>query len=704
MRSWRDRLAAIPAWAWLGGIVLVSAAFRIWLVRGMVGPFVFVDEAIYSELARSLADSGSFAVRELPVSGYSKLYPALVAPSYALFDNLVDAYAAAKVTNAVVMSLAAVPAYLLARRVASERLALLGAVIAVAVPSMAYAGTITTESLFYPVSLAFALTLVRYLERPAVARLAWLVVAFGIAFATRSQSLAFVPAIATAPLALALLRRRIAELRPFLPLYALGALVAVAAIVLQTARGQSLADLLGAYSIVGEGSYDVGQVLRYWLWHLEELDLYVGIVPFAALLVLVLGGRRLPQRLQEHVAATAALVPWSTLAVGMFASRFAPDRVQDRYLFFLAPLLVVCLLAWVEQAAARGRVTMALAGGLALALPLVFPYTRFIGEPAKSDSLGLIPLWSVNEHLVAGRYWVTVAVVGAVLVAIWLAVRDWYPALVPLIVLALFVVLSRPVWSGANGFLVASRGALFQGIRQVDRDWVDQRVPSGAEVAVLWTGRADRFTVNQAEFFNRSVGRVYYTDAPTPGGINETMVGRSLGGTRPLGTYVARDGSVVDAPFALLDGSITPDGVAVARDEGTGIALWRLTGPLSSRASIRGLYPGDTWSGGTVVWRLLRCAPGTLTVSVHSDPSLFTRPQRIRVFATVAGTAPIAVAPIEVGEYRDLELPLRPGPDDTCVVRFAVTPTAVPSQVIPGSKDDRELGLHFDAFAYEADG
>lgn len=695
----RNRLAAIPAWVWLGGIVLVSAAFRIWLVRGMVGPFVFVDEAIYSELARSLADSGSFAVRELPVSGYSKLYPALIAPSYVLHGNLVDAYAAAKATNAIAMSLSAVPAYLLARRVVSERLALLGAVIAVAVPSMAYTGTITTESLFYPVSLAFALTLVRYLERPAISRLVWLVVALGVAFATRSQSLAFVPAIATAPLALALLRRRIAELRPFLPLYALGAVGAAAAVVLQTARGQSLADLLGAYSIVGEGSYDVGRVLRYWLWHVEELDLYVGIVPFAALLVLLMRGRALPERLQEHVAATAVLVPWSTLAVGMFASRFASDRVQDRYLFFLAPLLVVCLLAWVEHSVARGRVTMALAGAVALALPLAFPYARFIGEPAKSDSLGLIPLWSANEHLVAGRYWVTVAVVGAVLVAIWLAVRDWYRALVPLVVLALFAVLSRPVWSGANGFLVASRGALFQGIRQVDRDWIDQRVPTGAEVAVLWTGRADRFTVNQAEFFNRRVGRVYYTDAPTPGGINETSVTRS----RRSGRLLSNDGPV-RAHYALLDGSVTPDGEVVARDDGTGMALWRLSGPLSSRASIRGLYP-DTWSGPRVRWRLLRCKPGTLTVTVHSDPSLFVEDQALGYDLPGSERSASAAATRipATGERTSVDLRVEPR-DGICTVNFGVLPTANPSEVIPGSTDDRELGLHFDAFAYEADG
>ena len=82
----------------------------------MVAPFIMVDELIYSELARSLAAGDGLEVRGEPYL-VSLIYPLLLAPVYALFDSLPDAYAAVKVVNAVVMSLAAVPAYLLARRV-----------------------------------------------------------------------------------------------------------------------------------------------------------------------------------------------------------------------------------------------------------------------------------------------------------------------------------------------------------------------------------------------------------------------------------------------------------------------------------------------------------------------------------------------------------------------------------------------------------
>ena len=85
--------------------------------------------------------------------------------------------------------------------------------------------------------------------------------------------------------------------------------------------------------------------------------------------------------------------------------------------------------------------------------------------------------------------------------------------------------------------LRSGEGALFQGIRGVPRDWIDARVPSGDEVAVLWTGRADRFTVNQNEFFNRTVGTVYYTSEPTP-----AASGRRLSASTPDGIVRTPDG------------------------------------------------------------------------------------------------------------------------------------------------------------------
>ena len=100
-----------------------------------------------------------------------------------------------------------------------DPLALLAAAIAVAIPSMAYTGTITTECLFYPVALCFALALVAYLELPSTRRLIVVLAVLALSYATRSQAVVFVPVLATAPLMLALLRGTRSGLRRFVPLW-----------------------------------------------------------------------------------------------------------------------------------------------------------------------------------------------------------------------------------------------------------------------------------------------------------------------------------------------------------------------------------------------------------------------------------------------------------------------------------------------------
>src|SRR5688572_31173451 len=146
----RARAVAVPAWVWLAGIVVVSCAVRIALARRMVAPWIMVDELVYSELAKSFADRGEFLLREVPSTGYGFVYPMLIAPAWLLFDAVPDAYAAAKAINGVVMSLTAIPAYLLARRLVAPPLALAAAALSVLVPSMLYTGTLMTENAFYP--------------------------------------------------------------------------------------------------------------------------------------------------------------------------------------------------------------------------------------------------------------------------------------------------------------------------------------------------------------------------------------------------------------------------------------------------------------------------------------------------------------------------------------------------------------------------
>jgi hypothetical protein len=255
----------------------------------------------------------------------------------------------------------------------------------------------------------------------------------------------------------------------------------------------------------------------------------------------------------------------------------------------------------------------------------------------------------------------------------------------------------KPVWSGPRGFKQAGAGALFQGIRGVERDWIDTAVPAGEEVVVVWTGRSDRFTVNENEFFNRRVGPVYYVGGPTPGGLAETEV--TIG--RKDGVVRLPDGTPVTANYVLVDDSIAPDGMPVARDDQLGMTLWRIDGELVSTTTVSGLYPNDTWSGPAVTYTRRRCDGGAVAVSLTSDPTLF-RGKRTTVEATPSGGSPDDMVLVNFGaaESTVLRVPLV-SRDGICRVDFDISPTLVPSEVLPGSTDDRELGAHFNSFSYE---
>jgi hypothetical protein len=669
-------LRRVPVWAWLAGIVVASIVFRWWFGRGMVAPFIMVDELIYSELARSLAAGEGLEVRGEPYLA-SVIYPLLLAPVYAVFDSLPDAYAAVKAVNAVVMSLAAIPAYLLARRVLPTGLSLLAALFAVAVPSMVYTGTVMTENAFYPAFLLVAWALVRMLEQPTRAAQLLVLALAGGTVLIRVQAVALLLAVLTAPL---LLRR---SLRSYALLYGIAVGGGALLVLAQLARGGSLSSLLGAYAVVGETGYDAGQVVRFLLWHAAELDLYLGVFPLVAFALLVVRARSLDPAAQALLAAAGALTVWMLLVVATFASHFASNRIQERNMFFLAPLFLIALLVWIDRGAPRPRAAAVLAAVGLGALPAVIPFERFIETGVKSDTLMLLPLWELQDRTGLDRVDEIVLLVGLLAAAAFLLLPRRFALALPAAVLLYFALafpaiqLARP-----NGLEQASIGALFMGIWAEPRNWIDRAVPDGAEVAMVWTGRTDRFTVNLNEFFSKSVGPIYVTDRGVPGSLPETRV--------EVDPVTGRFDPPVRARYVVVDGSIAPDGQVLARDDGLGLALWKLDGELISTTSVTGLYPNDTWSGPEVTYRRLRCQGGTLTVTVDSDPSLFDEPQTV---VALSGERRV-VAKVAPREAEKLVVPLEPA-NGVCTVRFTVSPTKV-----PGPGDRRELGAHFRAFDY----
>jgi hypothetical protein len=325
-------------------------------------------------------------------------------------------------------------------------------------------------------------------------------------------------------------------------------------------------------------------------------------------------------------------------------------------------------------------------------LVLAIPFERFIETSALSDTLMLLPWWNVQDHVTLEWVAELALLLAAALAVLFALVPRRYALVLPLVVLAYYAAVFHPIWAGKHGIRQASAGAVFQGIRGVARDWIDTELPGGARAAVLWTGRADRFTVNQNEFFNRAVGDVYYTRQPTPGGVGEEEVFIDP----RTGAIRRTSGETLQADYLLADGSITPDGDVVARDDLLGTTLWRIGGDVVSTTTIRGLYPNDTWSSEQVTWERRRCRGGELLVSLSSDPSLFSEPQTVT--ATTRGGRVVRVR-LPANEQQTLRVEL-PSGVETCVVRFRVSPTAVPAELNADSNDRRVLGAHFNAFDY----
>lgn len=675
-----DRARRVPAWAWLAGIVAVSTLFRAWLGSRMPAPFIFTDELQFQENARDLAAGNGLLVRGESFGVASVLYPLMIAPAYALFDSLPDAYAAARTINAVVMSLAAVPAYFLARRVLPTRLSLLAAVLAVALPSLAYTGTLMTENAFYPAFLLVAWALVRMLEQPTLAGQALLLATCGIALLTRVQALALVLAALTAPLLLWLAARR--PLRPYAPLYGVVAAGAVLVLAAQLARGASLQSLFGAYEVVGEGGYDWVEVARFFFWHVAELDLYVGVFPLAAFILLAARLRSADPPVQAFVAASVAVAVWTLLVVAAFASRFA-GAIEERNMFPVAPLLLIGLLVWIDRGALRTRFLAVAAALAAAVLPALIPFERFLQLKVRSDTLMIVPLWNVQDSVTLPRLDDVVLLSGLAAGAVFLLVPRRYVLALPALVLAYYALAVQPIHAGPHGMERAAADALFEGIRIPKRNWIDRAVPAGAEVAALWTGRTHRFTVNQNEFFSRSVGPVYTLGGPMPGGLPETIVTVD----EQTGEIRRGDGSVVRADYAFTDGSVALDGTALARDERLGLTVYRTGGELISTTSVEGVY-NDQWSGPEVTYRRVRCDGGSLIVTMDGDPGLFDEPQTV----TARSGDAVSTAHVQPRGSTRMTVPLAPV-DGVCTVRFTVSPTKV-----PGGGDDRELGVHFRAF------
>ncbi len=442
--------------------------------------------------------------------------------------------------------------------------------------------------------------------------------------------------------------------------------------------------------MAGRADYSVGEVAKWFAYHVGELSLALGVIPFAALILLALVPRQLTERDRIFVGAALSLTFWFVLVVAVFASE-QTFRISERNMFYVGSLFLIALLVWIERGLPRPQLATAIAVFVAAGLPLVIPYEDFIGLNAVSDTAALLPLgWLVEQGLALSNADLVVLAGCLVAAAAFLFVPRRYALVLPGFVLVYFAV-SQITIVDQHRFRAAQH--LFGGIAMEDRDWIDRSVGRDADVAFLWTGTASEFAIWENEIFSRSIDDIYTTGPAVPGGLAQKPVAIE----KSTGYVRGPDGRRVPVPFVLTDATGEFGGTVVGVDGVKRLVLYRVDGPLRQVAFVDGLYPQDTWSGKHVTYTRHDCTGGTLEVELQSDAALFDSPSLLtaRVRGRVVGRA--FVDPLLTVRTR---IPLE-AVGDKCTVRFEVDRTAIPNVVTNGENSDpRELGLHFNRFDY----
>jgi hypothetical protein len=566
---------------WVGTIVCVSTLVRTVISLGIRTPWILPDESVYSELAKSIAGGGRPAVRGVQAFGWGEIYPALIAPAWALFHDPVWAYHATLVTNALVMSSAAIPAYFLARMFVTCQSSALVAITTVLVPSMAYTGAVMTENAFYPVFLFAVLLIARSVRRPTVGSQALALAGLGLVTVTRIQGMAlvggYVGAIAlyafTGPRS-----QRGAYLRRFVPSICVASVVSLAPAAISSAAGHGTFGWLGARS----GTFATlvpNEIPKWFVYLVADLVLYVAVIPAAATVVMIAAGLARDASDSERlftavVLPTLAVMVASVAVVSASLDVDGTENLNERYVFYVVPLLFLGLASWIERRLPRPRRWTWCVVVLGCVLVALLPVDQ-LAYNASFQSVALLPWIGLS----AGGPTLVLALGGVALAygILWAttpadrAWRLWVVTWTALAAVGVLVVGSNRVTSDRLATSFEGRAT-----------WVDNATHGVQTVVVLDERRLPSgfrdpldYPLMATEFFNESVGDVYRIGKPT---YYEAFLPTIPARARADGTLTDAFGRVLTAAYALVTCRAEVRGrvVATAND----LRVIRVRGPL----------------------------------------------------------------------------------------------------------------------------
>ena len=366
----------VPRWQRLSGeqrvlAGMICGSVVLWTIVGFLGslPLLYPDEFLYQGLAESLANGDGLTIRGAGQDLISFLYILGVAPAW-LVASGEEAYAFARTLNAVYMSLAAVPVWLLARELTDGRRALIPTGLVLVGPWMLLTNEIVTENLAFPLATASLAAMVMALRTPGSR---WWLAAGAFALgATLSRThlgalagvLLVLPLLDPLRMPAGLRRERLRAHRAWL--WAMVAMVAVAALAIAA----SDLGVLGRYQALRNVHASFGGALGWSLDHALALAVTVGFVPLVV--VVALGSRRDNWR-SDDVGPLLLVTLVSAVTLLGLAGWFVDGGVEwliERYVIYLAPLLLIGLVLAPRRVGWRGGAA-ASAGlaGLLLLLP-----------------------------------------------------------------------------------------------------------------------------------------------------------------------------------------------------------------------------------------------------------------------------------------------------------------------------------------------
>jgi hypothetical protein len=565
-------------------------------------PWVFTDELEWTQLSRSIAATGHAARRGEPIT-FKSLYAFVLAPFWWIHSTAA-AYAAIKYANAVLMALAAVPTYLLARMVISARAAVAVAALSVLIPGMAYASSLVPEVLGYPWYALCSWLIVRALttRRP---------VAIGLAAAA-----SIVAILVRAP--------------QFLTVGA-SFVIAAAGLWVTGSRGRafragwSRGDTFGAIVLLAGALILFNRLFlqhihewqvstEFWKNRMVDLGLKAALALTVGLGILpLLGGfaaLRLPDRrgtpayraFAAYLASAIFCVSLYTAVKATALSLVFSTLTEERNMIYLSPLFLIGTALVFEVRRVDWRIVAGVSAFvlfLIWAKPpnLLFPYFEAPGF-AILDVANRHLHWNVTDMRIA-----LVVVLGLSLLVLRFRHVRGVAAAVVVIGAAWMLTSEIATTVGTVHFADRFRSHLPSHLNWIDRD------TNGQPVTYLGQEIIDANGLWLTEFWNRSVKHVDSLDGSAPG-PGPTFMPNLV---RPDGLLSGLGG----VPYVLTDSGVQLQGKKI--DYWEQLVLYKRSGPWRLLDENQQVY-NDSWAPGWSTYTYFRPGQrGTLVVRLGRE-------------------------------------------------------------------------------------